>query len=370
MLIILAMTRFVADAVREGPEPRARRRRARSWPRPGSARSCWASLQSSTWGVIKPKDSPIEPFGFSLTLFVIAGGAALIWGFVRWQRHREAIGDGPAGPPRPAEDPAAAVRADRAVLPEPDPHGRLLHHPAVPAARPRARRPRDRHQDAAGLDHDVPRLGHRLAPVEPVPRAHDRPGRPRGPPSVAALLLLATIDPTLADGRVRDVDGPARRRHGADGLPARQRGAVLGRRVGSGRGRWPPVHRPAARLVARRRPHRRDRARRAHQRVRGERRGRRAHQRRGRGRRSAWPPARGSTSWTPIRSRPPPRRPASTRRRRDAIVDDYEEAQLQALKAGLLAAAFLAFGSLAFTRDLPHEAPTAPRRRPGEPVTV
>jgi len=36
-----------------------------------------------------------------------------------------------------------------------------------------------------------------------------------------------------------------------------------------------------------------------------------------------------------------------------AIVDDYEEAQLRSLKTGLLAAAFIAFASLAFTKDLP-----------------
>ena len=40
-----------------------------------------------------------------------------------------------------------------------------------------------------------------------------------------------------------------------------------------------------------------------------------------------------------------------------AIVDDYEQAQLRALKAGLLAAALIALASLAFTRDLPHETP-------------
>ena len=38
-----------------------------------------------------------------------------------------------------------------------------------------------------------------------------------------------------------------------------------------------------------------------------------------------------------------------------AVVDDYEDASLKALKAGLLAAAFLALFSLAFTGDLPHE---------------
>ena len=37
-----------------------------------------------------------------------------------------------------------------------------------------------------------------------------------------------------------------------------------------------------------------------------------------------------------------------------AIVDGYEDAQLQALKAGLLGAALLALLSLPFTRELPH----------------
>jgi hypothetical protein len=37
------------------------------------------------------------------------------------------------------------------------------------------------------------------------------------------------------------------------------------------------------------------------------------------------------------------------------IVDDYEDASLKALKVGLLAAAFLALFSLAFTGDLPHD---------------
>ena len=42
-----------------------------------------------------------------------------------------------------------------------------------------------------------------------------------------------------------------------------------------------------------------------------------------------------------------------------ALVDDYETAQLRALKAGLLGAAILALISLAFTRELPHNQPTA-----------
>ena len=44
---------------------------------------------------MKPKDSPVEPFGLSVTLFVIAFGGVLLWSFVRWQRHREATGKDP-----------------------------------------------------------------------------------------------------------------------------------------------------------------------------------------------------------------------------------------------------------------------------------
>jgi hypothetical protein len=40
-----------------------------------------------------------------------------------------------------------------------------------------------------------------------------------------------------------------------------------------------------------------------------------------------------------------------------ALVDDYEAAQLRSLKLGLLAAALIAFASLAFTRNLPHADP-------------
>lgn len=47
-------------------------------------------LQASNWGWLAPRNSPIEPFGFSLTPFVVAAGGVLLALFVRWQRHREA----------------------------------------------------------------------------------------------------------------------------------------------------------------------------------------------------------------------------------------------------------------------------------------
>ena len=45
-------------------------------------------LQASVWGWLSPKDSPIEPFGFALTPFVVLAGGVVLWLFVRWQHHR------------------------------------------------------------------------------------------------------------------------------------------------------------------------------------------------------------------------------------------------------------------------------------------
>ncbi|MFJ9849409.1 MFS transporter [Streptomyces sp. NPDC101150] len=52
-------------------------------------------LQSSSWGWLKPRNSPVTPFGFSLTLFFIAGGAVVLWLFRTWERRQEARGRDP-----------------------------------------------------------------------------------------------------------------------------------------------------------------------------------------------------------------------------------------------------------------------------------
>lgn len=49
-------------------------------------------LQASNWGWLQPRSSPIEPFGFSLTPFVIAAGGLLIAAFGAWERRREEQG--------------------------------------------------------------------------------------------------------------------------------------------------------------------------------------------------------------------------------------------------------------------------------------
>lgn len=91
---ILVMTRRVGDAPRPGPAPK--------FDGVGSLLSAsglglfvLGVLESSTWGWIKPKNSPVTLFGFSLTVYVMATGAILIWGFVTWQRYREVSGKDP-----------------------------------------------------------------------------------------------------------------------------------------------------------------------------------------------------------------------------------------------------------------------------------
>jgi EmrB/QacA subfamily drug resistance transporter len=52
-------------------------------------------LQASSWGWIMPKNSPITILGFSLSPFLVALGAFTLWLFVRWQRLRVQRGTDP-----------------------------------------------------------------------------------------------------------------------------------------------------------------------------------------------------------------------------------------------------------------------------------
>ena len=94
VMFILVMTPRVNDAPRSGRPPKLDIVGS-VLAATGLGTVVLGTLQSSTWGLVTPKESPIEPFGFSLTLFVIAGGGALLWGFVAWQRHRESSGADP-----------------------------------------------------------------------------------------------------------------------------------------------------------------------------------------------------------------------------------------------------------------------------------
>ncbi|MEO1061438.1 MAG: MFS transporter [Actinomycetota bacterium] len=52
-------------------------------------------LQAGSWGFLAPKNSPIEPFGFALTPFVVLAGGVVLWTFAAWERREEAAGRDP-----------------------------------------------------------------------------------------------------------------------------------------------------------------------------------------------------------------------------------------------------------------------------------
>jgi EmrB/QacA subfamily drug resistance transporter len=61
----------------------------------GLALIVFGVLQASNWGWLQPRSSPLEPFGFSLTPFVVGAGALVIAAFVAWERRRERLGQDP-----------------------------------------------------------------------------------------------------------------------------------------------------------------------------------------------------------------------------------------------------------------------------------
>lgn len=95
VLFILAMVRFVHDAPRSGDAPRLDGV-GTVLSAAGLGAIVLGVLQSSTWGWVMPKAaSPAEPFGFSMTVVVLLAGAVLLWAFVAWQRRRECTGRDP-----------------------------------------------------------------------------------------------------------------------------------------------------------------------------------------------------------------------------------------------------------------------------------
>ena len=365
VLGILAMSRLIHDAARPTPIPRLDFV-GTILSASGLGLIVLGVLQSSTWGWVKPIDSPIEPLGFSLTLFVIAFGGVLIWAFVSWQRHREAIG----------RDPLVHLSLLKIPPLRSGLYGLLSQNLilmgiffTVPLYL----------QLVLGLDaletgikmlpvsitmFIASALGARLASRFSV-RAIVRSGL--WITLAAVLVLLGTIEPTLDDSSF--ALSMALLGVGM-GLLASQLGKVVQASVdvsGPRRGRRPAVHRAAARLIPRRRAHRGGGAVRPDEQLRHQHPGEPRDQPGGVGPGQHRRLAAASTSCRPTRSPPRPRRPASTRRRPTALVDDYEAAQLTALKAGLLGAALLALISLPFTRDLPSASEPA-ARKPEEEV--
>ncbi|MEZ5074141.1 MAG: MFS transporter [Solirubrobacterales bacterium] len=87
-IAILLTARLIAEPEREAGRPRL------DWvgstlSAAGLALMVLGVLQASNWGWLRPLDSPVEPFGFSLTPFVVAAGALVLGCFRAWERRRE-----------------------------------------------------------------------------------------------------------------------------------------------------------------------------------------------------------------------------------------------------------------------------------------
>ncbi|OGO57997.1 MAG: transporter [Chloroflexi bacterium RBG_16_69_14] len=363
VLGILAMTPRVHDAPRSGPVPRLDIVGA-ILSATGLGAIVLGVLQSGTWGWVYPKDSPIEPFGFSLTLFVIGAGAALLWAFVGWQRHREAVGSDPLVhldllKIAPLRSGLVGLFSQNLIL-----MGVFFTIPLYL-------------QLVLGLDaletgikmlpvsiamFITSAVGSRLSARYPV-RTIVRAGL--SITGLAALILLATIKPDLADlafatgmavlgvgmgliasqlGNVvqSSVDASGRSEAGGLQFTGQQLGSSLGVALIGGIVLTGLTSTFVANIQAN--PDISDEV------------------------AAQVSVAVGSgidfVSTADVEAAV--QAAGLDEATSQAIVDEYEAAQLQSLRTGLLIAAFLAFGSLAFTRDLPHGPPSSEEEQPAD----
>ena len=91
---------FILGGMRKLPKDRGRAGAELDWLGAalcalGLAAIVFGVLQASTWGWLQPRNSPVTPFGFSLTPFLVAAGVALLAVFCVQERRREAGGREP-----------------------------------------------------------------------------------------------------------------------------------------------------------------------------------------------------------------------------------------------------------------------------------
>lgn len=91
VLIVLAATRWIVDV------PAERRPQldvvGAVLSAVGLGLIVFGFLQASEWGWIEPKNSPVEPLGYSLTPFLVAAGGIVLVGFRKWSTHRADEGE-------------------------------------------------------------------------------------------------------------------------------------------------------------------------------------------------------------------------------------------------------------------------------------
>ncbi|MGP4010547.1 MFS transporter [Streptomyces sp. 4N124] len=91
---MLCFHRVITEAPRTGPRTRLDGVGA-ALSAAGLALGVLGVLQSGSWGWVQPRNPPFTVLGFAPTLFVIGAGAAVLAVFAHWERRREARGTEP-----------------------------------------------------------------------------------------------------------------------------------------------------------------------------------------------------------------------------------------------------------------------------------
>ncbi len=148
-------------------------------------------LKSSEWGLFQPTGAleiggeEITPFGLSAVPFIVAAGIVFLGLFRSWEQRLEAQGRQAAPSPGNAAGPAASRRPHDVRLLLPPHGGDVLRPAALPPARDRRQHARDRDQAPARLGRDDDRRRRRFARGRSRLAEANRPHRPpvalRGP---------------------------------------------------------------------------------------------------------------------------------------------------------------------------------------------
>ncbi|ELP63632.1 MFS transporter [Streptomyces turgidiscabies] len=94
VMAVLLCRRVIATPAPTGPRPRLDGVGA-VLSAAGLALGVLGVLQSSTWGWVQPRNPPFTVFGFAPTLFVVGAGVAVLALFSRWERRRDEAGADP-----------------------------------------------------------------------------------------------------------------------------------------------------------------------------------------------------------------------------------------------------------------------------------
>ncbi|MCX5007902.1 MFS transporter [Streptomyces sp. NBC_00638] len=97
VVVVVAMLLF-RGVITESPRPEPRPRLdgvGSALSAAGLGLGVLGVLQSSSWGWVQPRNPPFTVFGFAPTLFVVAAGALVLAVFAKWERRREEHGTDP-----------------------------------------------------------------------------------------------------------------------------------------------------------------------------------------------------------------------------------------------------------------------------------